>query len=72
MPIVVDVADAGGRFRIRFGAQRLRAARRVGLIEVPVTIGVQAHDAYAQVAENQKRQGLSPLDLARFVAENAV
>ena len=30
-------------------------------------IGSPTHDAYAQVAENQKRHGLSPLDLAKFM-----
>jgi ParB family transcriptional regulator, chromosome partitioning protein len=34
---------------------------------VPVTICTREHDAYAQVAENQKRHGLSPLDLTRFI-----
>ena len=36
-------------------------------MSVPVVIGSQAHDVYAQVAENQKRHGLTPLDLARFM-----
>ena len=34
---------------------------------MPVVIGSEAHDVYAQVAENQKRHGLTPLDLARFM-----
>jgi ParB family chromosome partitioning protein len=66
-PIVADPADAAGRYRVRFGAKRLRAARQAGLLEVPVTVSTQAHDAYAQVAENLKRHGLRPLDLARFI-----
>jgi ParB family chromosome partitioning protein len=66
-PIVVHPANAAKRYRIRFGAMRLRAALRAGLTEVPVTICARDLDAYAQVAENQKRRGLSPLDLARFV-----
>lgn len=66
-PIVADPADAAGRYRVRFGAKRLRAARQAGLLEVPVTIATRAHDAYAQVAENLKRHGLTPLDLARFI-----
>lgn len=57
----------GGRFRVLFGAKRLRAAIRAGLEAVPVVIGSEAHDVYAQVAENQKRHGLTPLDLARFM-----
>ena len=66
-PIVVQRSGTDGRYRIRFGAKRLRAAKLAGLRQVPVVIGLQAHDAYAQIAENQKRHGLSPLDLARFM-----
>ena len=64
-------ACRGGRFRVLFGAKRLRAARRAGLEVVPVVIGSDAHDGYAQVAENQKRHGLTPLDLARFMRSRA-
>ena len=60
-------ADADGRYRVLFGAKRLRAAKRAALKQVPVVIGSEAHDVYAQVAENQKRHGLTPLDLARFM-----
>jgi ParB family chromosome partitioning protein len=66
-PIVVHRASADGRYRIRFGAKRLRAAKQAGLREVPIVVGLADHDAYAQVAENQKRHGLTPLDLARFM-----
>jgi len=66
-PIVVHPVDSSGRYRIHFGAKRLRAARRAGLLEVPVVIRAAAADSYAQVAENQRRQGLSSLDLARFI-----
>ena len=52
-PIVARPAGEGGRYRVLFGAKRLRAARQAGLGAVPVVIGSQAHDAYAQVAENQ-------------------
>lgn len=65
--IVVHPADAAGRYRIHFGAKRLRAAKRAGLCEVPVVVRDAPADAYAQVAENQKRHGLSPLDLARLI-----
>ena len=54
-------------YRIHFGAKRLRAARRAGLDEVPVVVRDAPADPYAQVAENQKRHGLTPLDLARFI-----
>ncbi len=66
-PIVVQPADATGRFCIHFGAKRFRAAARAGLSQVPVIVRQAAADPYAQVAENQKRHGLSPLDLARFI-----
>lgn len=66
-PIVVSIADDNGRYRIRFGSKRWRAARQAGLTEVPVTVATRAHDAYDQVAENLKRHGLTPLELARFI-----
>jgi ParB family transcriptional regulator, chromosome partitioning protein len=66
-PIVVHPADSAGRYRIHFGAKRLRAALLAGLDQVPVVVRVAPADAYAQVAENQKRHGLTPLDLARFI-----
>lgn len=65
--IVVQPADAAGRYRIHFGAKRLRAAKRAGLHQVPVTIRAAEPDPYSQVAENQKRHGFSPIDLARFI-----
>ena len=70
-PIVVRRTTDGSRFRVLFGAKRLRAARQAGLEAVPVVIGSDAHGAYAQVAENQKRHGLTPLDLARFIRSRA-
>jgi ParB family chromosome partitioning protein len=66
-PIVVHPADAAGRFCIHFGAKRFRAAARANLMEVPVVLRDTVADPYAQVAENQKRHGLSALDLARFI-----
>ena len=66
-PIVVHAADGKGRHLIHFGARRLRAARQAGITHVPVVIRDLPADPYAQVAENQKRHGLSPLDLARFI-----
>jgi len=70
-PIVVRRTADGSGFRVLFGAKRLRAAKRAGLETVPVVIGSGAHDGYAQVAENQKRHGLTPLDLARFMRSRA-
>jgi len=66
-PIVVHAADGNGRHLIHFGSKRLRAARRAGLTHVPVVIRDLPADPYAQIAENQKRHGLSPLDIARFI-----
>ena len=68
-PIVVHPADARGRHRIHFGAKRWRAAQRAGLTAVPVVVRDEPGDPYAQVAENQKRHGLTPLDLARFIRD---
>jgi ParB family chromosome partitioning protein len=66
-PLVVQPADAHGRYRLQFGAKRLRAALRAGLREVPVVVRDAPADAYDQVAENQKRHALTPMDLARFI-----
>jgi ParB family transcriptional regulator, chromosome partitioning protein len=66
-PIVVHAADEQGRHRIHFGAKRWRAAQRAGLTKIPVVVRDTPTDPYTQVAENQKRHGLTPLDLARFI-----
>lgn len=66
-PIVVHAANSEGRHRVHFGAMRLRAAQRAGLHEVPVVVRDARADPYAQFAENQKRHGLTPLDVARFI-----
>jgi ParB family transcriptional regulator, chromosome partitioning protein len=66
-PLVVHPADAQGRYRLHFGAKRLRAALRAGLSEVPVVVREAPADAYDQVAENLKRHALTPPDLARFI-----
>jgi ParB family chromosome partitioning protein len=66
-PLVVHPADSDGRHQVHFGAKRLRAAIRAGLHEVPVVVRDLPADRYAQVAENQRRHGLTPLELARFI-----
>ena len=66
-PLVAHPADSDGRHQVHFGAKRLRAAIRAGLHEVPVVVRDLPADRYAQVAENQKRHGLTPLELARFI-----
>lgn len=66
-PIVVSDRNDKGRYLIRFGSRRWRAAIQAGLTTVPVIFAVEAHDVYDQVAENLKRQNLSPLELAQFI-----
>jgi ParB family chromosome partitioning protein len=66
-PIVVAPPGPRGHYMIRFGAKRLRASKLAGKDEVPVVVYRGLFDAYAQVAENLKRHGLSALDLARFM-----
>ena len=66
-PLVVHPADGDGRHQVHLGAKRLRAAIRAGLHEVPVVVRDLPADRYAQVAENQKRHGLTPLELAKFI-----
>lgn len=66
-PIVVSDRNDKGRYLIRFGSRRWRAAIQAGLTTVPVIFAVEARDAYDQVAENLKRQNLSPLELAQFI-----
>lgn len=70
-PLVVHPADDDGRHQVHFGAKRLRAAIRAGLHEVPIVVRDLPADRYAQVAENQKRHGLTPLELARFIRAQA-
>jgi ParB family transcriptional regulator, chromosome partitioning protein len=66
-PIVVSDRDDKGRYLIRFGSRRWRAAIQAGLTTVPVIFAVEARNAYDQVAENLKRQNLTPLELAQFI-----
>ena len=66
-PIVVHPIDLTGRHQIHFGAKRWRGAQIAELKQVPVVVREAPTDPYAQVAENQKRHGLTPLDLARFI-----
>lgn len=66
-PIVVSDRNDKGRYLIRFGSRRWRAAIQAGLTAVPVIFAVEARNAYDQVAENLKRQNLSPLELAQFI-----
>ena len=66
-PIVVHPADASGCHRIYFGSMRLRAAKRAGLLLIPIVVRTGIADPYAQVAENQTRCPLLPVELAHFI-----
>ena len=70
-PLVVCPTNQPGHYRIHHGAKRSRAARLAGLNEVPVVVRDAPADPYAQAAENQKRHGLTPLDLARLIRRQA-
>ncbi len=69
-PVIVE-ALANGLLKIRFGARRLRAARRLSLPDLPYNISEDPRqlDDYSQVSENQQRKNLTPLELAKFVAK---
>lgn len=66
-PIVISDQEVKDRYLIRFGSRRWRAAIQAGLTEVPIIFATQHRNAYDQVAENLKRQNLSPLELAQFI-----
>jgi ParB family chromosome partitioning protein len=60
--------EAEGRYIVNRGERRVRAARRAGLNAIPAFLDERV-DPYAQAAENLHREGMSPFDLARFIAE---
>lgn len=67
-PIAVRPA-VDGIYKIIHGARRYRAALAAGLPKVPVIVQTDAKvfDDYSQIAENTKRAGLHPMDIARFI-----
>lgn len=67
-PIAVR-PSVDGIYKIIHGARRYRAALAAGLPKVPVIVQTDAEvfDDYSQVAENTKRAGLHPMDIARFI-----
>lgn len=69
--ITVAPPDADGRMRIIFGARRWRLSCEAGLADIPYVMqeDAQVFDDYAQVAENERRSNLTPLDLAQFIAK---
>lgn len=71
-PIVVGPADADGRYQIRFGARRYRAAVLAELPAIPALVraGGQSasDDLMEQLIENDQRAPLSTAQLARAIA----
>jgi ParB family chromosome partitioning protein len=67
-PIVVT-RTLDGKLQVRWGARRLRAAQRLGLDTIPYVLQDDPRQAsdFAQISENEQREALSPMDLARFV-----
>ncbi|MBP2307509.1 ParB/RepB/Spo0J family partition protein [Azospirillum melinis] len=66
-PVVVRPA-VDGRYRLAFGARRLRAARLAGLADIPAVIRRAGDGDFAgQVIENQHRAPLSNSDLATAI-----
>jgi ParB family chromosome partitioning protein len=68
---IVAVRLSSGKLQVRFGARRLRAAIRLGLPDVPyvVTEDRRQFDDYAQISENERREGLQPHELAAFMVK---
>ncbi len=70
-PIIVRPVDAQGRYRLRFGARRFRAARLAGFSDIRAIIRVGRNDPLEdlleQLIENDQREGLSVAELARAV-----
>lgn len=71
-PIVVRPANEAGRYVIRYGARRFRAARLAGLTEIRAVVeagDVDEADALTdQLIENEQRAPLSTADMAQAVA----
>lgn len=71
-PIVVRPANEAGRYVIRYGARRFRAARLAGLAEIRAVVeaeDVDEADALTdQLIENEQRAPLSTADMAQAVA----
>jgi ParB family chromosome partitioning protein len=71
-PIVVRPANGEGRYVIRYGARRFRAARLAGFTEIRAVVEageVDEADALTdQLIENEQRAPLSTADMAQAVA----
>ena len=58
--------DSGPRYLINFGARRYRASKIAKKETIPGFVDEKLDD-YAQVAENEKRSNLKPMELALFI-----
>jgi ParB/RepB/Spo0J family partition protein len=63
----ITVRRVGRRYRVVMGHRRVKAARIVGLTEIPAHIEDVEHDdqVLRQVAENVHRRAMNPIDVAR-------
>jgi len=71
-PIVVEYIEDKDEFRIVSGERRYRAARIVGLNEMPCIVQEKAHQSIRfaqQMIENIHREDFSPIDKARAIIE---
>jgi ParB family chromosome partitioning protein len=67
--IVVRPRDGLG-YQIVMGARRFRAAKLAGLTALQVIINDDPRlDRFAQVAENEERKSLTPMEIALFIKE---
>jgi ParB family chromosome partitioning protein len=70
-PIVVR-PPMNGRYRLAFGARRLRATRLAGVADIPAVIRPAEGDSFAtQIIENQQRSNLTNSELATAIARLA-
>lgn len=71
-PVTVTPADQAGRYRLRFGARRLRAARAAGRSSIPAIVRGAPEDPVdrliEQVVENDQRTPLTTRQMAATVA----
>lgn len=69
-PLIVSKL-AGGRYELIAGERRLRAARMLGLAEVPVIVKDVDEEGFLALAliENVQREDLNPIEEARALSE---
>lgn len=66
--LVVGLEDAEGKYTVKIGLRRLRAAVKAGLIKVPCIVR-DAVSLSERLVENMQRQALSPLEEASAMSE---